>query len=230
MSDEFDPYRKWLGIPPECRPPTHYQLLGISADEQDLEVIGAAADKQSAFLRIFAAGQYAAHAARLLDEIEAAKMCLSSPCKRAEYDAQLSQQFFQPEGTPVVQLLQPNQPFQPSPRERARAARPYSPLPRPALRSPTDLLVEQVFADAQGPIPASPPPARRAIRRSRRLPSMYRTRNLPAYVWPLTLALLVVVLLFVAARLLSSKPGDGQRAPGAIEPAAPASVSRAKAA
>ena len=35
----FDPYHKWLGIPKDQRPPTHYQLLGISPTEQDREVI-----------------------------------------------------------------------------------------------------------------------------------------------------------------------------------------------
>ena len=28
----FDSYHKWLGIPEGHRPPTHYQLLGISPD------------------------------------------------------------------------------------------------------------------------------------------------------------------------------------------------------
>ena len=27
--DGFDPYRKWLGIPPQEQPPNHYRLLGI---------------------------------------------------------------------------------------------------------------------------------------------------------------------------------------------------------
>ena len=35
----FDPYHKWLGIPPEHRPPTHYQLLHLSESETDVEVI-----------------------------------------------------------------------------------------------------------------------------------------------------------------------------------------------
>ena len=29
-SEEFDPYRKWLGIPPQEQPPNHYRLLGIA--------------------------------------------------------------------------------------------------------------------------------------------------------------------------------------------------------
>jgi hypothetical protein len=86
----FDPYRKWLGIPEGQRPPTHYQLLGISPDEQDIEVINAAVVRQSAYVRNFQAGKYSAEATRLLNEIAAAKVCLIDPVKRARYDAELS--------------------------------------------------------------------------------------------------------------------------------------------
>ena len=36
MADNFDPYRKWLGIPAGSRPPSHYQVLGIDPGERDL--------------------------------------------------------------------------------------------------------------------------------------------------------------------------------------------------
>ena len=42
----FDPYRRWLAIPDDQRPPTYYQLLGISEDEDDFEVIDEAALKK----------------------------------------------------------------------------------------------------------------------------------------------------------------------------------------
>jgi hypothetical protein len=29
MAADFDPYHKWLGIPPPQQPPHHYRLLGI---------------------------------------------------------------------------------------------------------------------------------------------------------------------------------------------------------
>ena len=50
MSDEFDPYRKWLGIPTEKRPPSHYDLLGVSLDEEDADVIAAAYQQRRAFV------------------------------------------------------------------------------------------------------------------------------------------------------------------------------------
>jgi hypothetical protein len=85
----FDPYRKWLGIPEDQRPPTHYQLLGIAPDEQDIDVIEAAVLRQSAFVRNFQSGQHADDATRVLNEIAAARLCLVDRQKRAKYDADL---------------------------------------------------------------------------------------------------------------------------------------------
>lgn len=85
----FDPYRKWLGIPEDSRPPTHYQLLGLAPTEQDPEVINAAVVRQSAYVRNFQSGKFAEHATKILNEISAAKACLLDATKRAEYDAQL---------------------------------------------------------------------------------------------------------------------------------------------
>ena len=39
MADTFDPYRKWLGIPPKDQPPHYYRLLNIEPLEDDSEVI-----------------------------------------------------------------------------------------------------------------------------------------------------------------------------------------------
>ena len=47
----FDAYHKWLAIPPDQRPPTHYQILGISRQETDLEVIEEAAIQKTAHVR-----------------------------------------------------------------------------------------------------------------------------------------------------------------------------------
>ena len=89
MSESFDPYRVWLAIPPESRPPTHYELLGVSTQENDPAVINAAMLRQSGYVRNFQIGKYAKEAARVLNEIAAAKACLLDPAKRAKYDADL---------------------------------------------------------------------------------------------------------------------------------------------
>ena len=35
MNDSFDPYYKWLAIPPDEQPPSHYRLLGLRPLEGD---------------------------------------------------------------------------------------------------------------------------------------------------------------------------------------------------
>jgi hypothetical protein len=54
----FDPYYKWLGIPPEEQPPNHYRLLGIRLFEEDRDVIQAAAERQTVYLRNVALGKH----------------------------------------------------------------------------------------------------------------------------------------------------------------------------
>lgn len=56
MAEHFDPYHKWLRIPPAEQPPHHYLLPGIAAFESDPDVIEHAADRQMAHVRSLAAG------------------------------------------------------------------------------------------------------------------------------------------------------------------------------
>lgn len=89
MSDAFDPYHVWLGIPPAEQPAHHYRLLGVAVFESSAEVIEGAADKQMAHLRTFQAGKHSALSQRLLNEVAAARICLLNPAKKQAYDAQL---------------------------------------------------------------------------------------------------------------------------------------------
>lgn len=89
MADSFDPYLKWLGIPPEEQPPNHYRLLGIPELIDDLDVIESAADRQMAHVRSFQVGKHAADSQRLLNEISNARLCLLKPEKKRAYDEQL---------------------------------------------------------------------------------------------------------------------------------------------
>ncbi len=86
MTEPFDPYRKWLGIPAQDRPPHHYRLLGIEPFESDQEVICNAADARMAQIKTFQTGRHSDHSQRLLNELAAAKVCLLNPAKKAEYD------------------------------------------------------------------------------------------------------------------------------------------------
>ena len=90
MSD-FDPYYKWLGIPLEEQPPTHYRLLGIQLLEQNAEVIEAAANRQMTYLQELSAGdEHIDEAQRLLGEVARARVCLLAEESKARYDAQIS--------------------------------------------------------------------------------------------------------------------------------------------
>ncbi len=89
MAEKFDPYYRWLGIPPEEQPPNYYRLLGVTVFENQADVIEAAADRQMGYLRTFQTGSHASLSQRLLNEVATARVCLLSPQKRAEYDAKL---------------------------------------------------------------------------------------------------------------------------------------------
>ena len=89
MSDTFDPYHRWLGIPPKHQPPDHYRLLGIERFEDDPEVIRDAADRQMVHVRSYGLGEYSELSQKILNELAAAKVCLSNPRSKAAYDQKL---------------------------------------------------------------------------------------------------------------------------------------------
>ena len=109
MSNEFDPYLRWLGIRDPERPPNHYRLLGVADFEDDPDVLANAADRQMSHVRTFQTGPHSNDSQRLLNELAAAKVCLLNAEKKAAYDAQLL---------------------------RRRAAFPPAPPPAPLLKAP----------------------------------------------------------------------------------------------
>jgi hypothetical protein len=214
----FDPYRKWLGIPEDQRPPTHYQLLGISPDEQDLDVIEAAVLRQSSFVRNFQAGPHADEATRILNEIASARLCLVDRRKRAKYNAELAKRHA----------------AKPASHSSARhsdlaidvgaapAARPVrrtvAPAPRQASRA---LDLDQLL----------PPATRRAAAAGRQSasgshPALGRRRTHQTsigYIWQVPLLTVIVIILMLAARTIGRTIAE-QRA--AHSPAAQAERSK----
>lgn len=89
MTEQFDPYRKWLGIPDQTQHPHHYQLLGLALFEDDPDVIENAANRQMTHVRSFQTGQYASYSQDLLNEIAQAKICLLQLDSKSSYDLQL---------------------------------------------------------------------------------------------------------------------------------------------
>ncbi len=98
----FDPYRKWLGIPPHDQPPNHYRLLGIEVFESDPDVISNAADGRMGQIRTFQTGRHSDWSQRLLNEVAAARVCLLNEEKKAAYDETLRQELGSQNAPPVV--------------------------------------------------------------------------------------------------------------------------------
>lgn len=129
MAQDFDPYYKWLGIPPKDQPPHYYRLLGLEPLESDREVIDAAANRVMAYLRSLATGEDAEHSQRLLNEVAAARQCLLHPQKKATYDEQLRLQLAAKQPAVPVEGAQP--------RAGITAGGPSAPQPPPAPPPPT---------------------------------------------------------------------------------------------
>lgn len=89
MTQVFDPYHKWLGIPPAEQPANHYRLLGLTLFEGDADAIESAADQRMAHVRTFSLGQHAETSQRLLNELAAARVCLLKPSEKSGYDRKL---------------------------------------------------------------------------------------------------------------------------------------------
>lgn len=92
MADEFDPYHKWLGIPPKEQPPHRYRLLGLALFEEDADVIESAADQRMAHVRTHQTGKHGILSQRILNELAEAKLCLLRPESKRDYDDQLKRQ------------------------------------------------------------------------------------------------------------------------------------------
>lgn len=109
MGEAFDPYHKWLGIPPAEQPPNHYRLLGIAWFEDDADVIEAAADRQMAHVRTYQSGKHSEASQAILNELSAARLTLLDRQKKTAYDAMLrdhlAQQYAAAEPTPFGQNL-----------------------------------------------------------------------------------------------------------------------------
>jgi hypothetical protein len=131
MSDNFDPYYKWLGIPPKDQPPHAYRLLGIELFESDREVIDAAANRIMAYLKDLAAGDDGQHSQKLLNEIAQTRLLLLNKAKKAAYDQELQ-----------AKLESDNKPAVPAAKK---------PPPKTAKSAPPPAAVI-------GAVPAPPPP------------------------------------------------------------------------
>jgi formylglycine-generating enzyme required for sulfatase activity len=112
----FDPYHKWLGIPETARPISKYRLLGIDDFESDRDVISAAAERQTIYLRTLQAGEHEVLVAQLLNEVSQARVTLLNVDEKVAYDEGLrKQQTPEPVPEPAAAPIPMKQTPDPSP-------------------------------------------------------------------------------------------------------------------
>ena len=121
MSDEFDPYREWLGLAPDEHPVDHYRLLGLERFEDDPTLVHQAADACMNKVRLHQTGPRGRHTQQLLNEIAAARVCLVDAASKQAYDSQLTNQ-----GTAASQMGGVSS---------AQVPPPAPPMPPPAPRT-----------------------------------------------------------------------------------------------
>lgn len=134
----FDPYRKWLGIPPKDQPPNHYRLLGLENFEDDLDVVDGAAERQMGFVRQYQSGEHAADAARILNELATARLCLLKPATKAAYDKTLRAQIAAAEPDPSLDFAdlplsdkgRPAEPLRRKSKKKSNKSKSFNPSPQ----------------------------------------------------------------------------------------------------
>lgn len=89
----LDVYKDWLGIPDGPRPPDHYQLLRVVQFEDEIDKINRNYKKLNGHVRKYATGQYMVQSQDLLNELAKAKLCLTDPLRKRDYDESLGREF-----------------------------------------------------------------------------------------------------------------------------------------
>ncbi len=90
MTDEFDGYRKWLGIAGKKGLPSHYELLGITLDEDDPDVIRATAEQRRRFVESKRGDGHDKIVTEILYRISEAEATLLNAQMRRDYDRKMN--------------------------------------------------------------------------------------------------------------------------------------------
>jgi len=217
--DNFDPYRKWLGIPQKDQPPHHYRLLGIAPFEDDPDVIDNAADRQMAHVRTFQGGKHVSSSQRILNELASAKVCLLDARTKAQYDEQLREQL-EPEANQPTGPHGHAAPAAPPPSFRQVAPPQAPPAPPATPAEETSAQVETgevatVASSAGGPVPTnseamlpSPVSITSASRGRTRVRTRKKSSPMPTLVFGTVGAVLLATLVGLAVGLSGSNEGD----------------------
>ncbi|HAN99176.1 MAG TPA: hypothetical protein DCQ98_17875 [Planctomycetaceae bacterium] len=106
MNATFDPYRDWLGIAADERPPHHYALLGVAPFAADSGTFEREFQERYRRIRRYQVGEHGDDAVRLLNELAKAFETLSQPEARRRYDEQLRRE--RPELAALAESTKPN--------------------------------------------------------------------------------------------------------------------------
>lgn len=167
MSEPFDPYVEWLGVTVGRQPANHYELLGVPLYENDPAIISQAADARIARLRRERPGPRMAQWQQLLDELRAAKACLTDPAAKAAYDAELTRRLLagsaNPPPAPGVTPPMPQSPQMALPPGLAPSPPtfpppPATPSPAAPYTPPAALYVPPAAPYTPPAAPYTPPP------------------------------------------------------------------------
>ncbi len=171
MTQAFDPYYQWLGIPPKDQPPNHYRLLGLETFEENRNVIATAADRQMGFIKNYQTGPVEAEelSQRILNELAAARLCLLNPEKKSAYDQAL-RAALEP---PLAEIVPPEE-TKHRPQTPARPGKPptHAASPAPARRVPVqapvvaELVLPRAAVVRPPRVPAAPNRLRSAGQRA----------------------------------------------------------------
>jgi WD40 repeat protein len=175
MSDEFDPYYAWLGIPPKDQPPNHYRLLGVELFEANLDVIESAAFRQMGHVRTYQSGQHSRESQRLLNELSAAKINLLDPDKKQAYDQLLRATI------ESITAFLPDEP-------------PDAAMPTPGAESSVHVIDFELDASSSG-----------SAVRSASVSAIRRTRPRPASRLPIVIGVIVAVVCLGLAVIFGNK-------------------------
>lgn len=149
MAKDFDPYYKWLGIPPKDQPPNHYRLLGIEVFESDRDVIDAAANRVMSYLKDMATSDELEHSQKLLNEVSRARICLLNKQQKNDYDAGLR--------SAMQQNAEPDDRKPAVRRPEAANGQPIAPAPAPPRQPASPPMATPVAQAASGTGPGSKP-------------------------------------------------------------------------
>ncbi len=194
---QFDPYHRWLGIPPKEQPPHHYRLLGIGLFEDDAEVIRDAVARQMAHVRTYHLGGHAELSQTILNELARAKACLLDGKKKAAYDARLRKKLpSESTGRTIPPKAPPKAPPQTPPALPPKPKSLDSGLPALSEQAP------QHFASVRSRLGPKRAPARaRIAKRFAGIRSRLAGKAPPARVWIATGAAAAALVLFCAVVL-----------------------------